>query len=286
MKREKLFCDPSKSLKFKITFVDLAGSERVACINLTIPLYLEALFINESLKYLGFIVRRLAADQPVEELDFQQNLMTSLISDSIGGEALSLMFVCISPSFFDREATMDTMRFAAETGKIKKRPGALTHTKYELCTSKLYMPNYHNEIDEVVRVPANLDTMTDTQKANIRVTQIMTHQTDKKPICSLQIKLNNGEEGGFDFRGVDSTYSLPVGSKLTKIEHIFTDEEYFINNLLMWFDDGTHKQLGWDDFKGRVETFNLANNEHLIGIEIYHDKRFVLGLKWLTIREY
>lgn len=44
----------------KLVFIDLAGSERVAVINLDHLLYEEALFINESLKYLGFIVRWLA----------------------------------------------------------------------------------------------------------------------------------------------------------------------------------------------------------------------------------
>ena len=45
----------------KITFVDLAGSERLAVIDLDHMLYEEALFINESLKFLGFIVRWLAS---------------------------------------------------------------------------------------------------------------------------------------------------------------------------------------------------------------------------------
>ena len=103
----------------KITFVDLAGSERVACINLSNKLYEEAIFINESLKYLGFIVRWLAAGRPNTELDFSLNMMTSLIADTIGGNARSLMIVCISPSDFDKEATLDTLHFAQETGKIK-----------------------------------------------------------------------------------------------------------------------------------------------------------------------
>lgn len=125
--------------KCKITFVDLAGSERVACINLSYPLYEEALFINESLKYLCFLVRCLAADRKHQELDFTQNLLTSLLSDTLGGTSLALMYVCISPSYYDRESTLDTMRFAAETGKIKKRLGALTDRKYEFCISKLFI---------------------------------------------------------------------------------------------------------------------------------------------------
>jgi kinesin family protein C2/C3 len=120
--------------------VDLAGSERVANISLKDSLYTEAVFINESLKYLGFLVRWLAADRPHTDLDFSLNLMTSLITDSLGGKSRTMMFVCISPSFEDREATFDSLRFAAETGKIANRPGALTDTKYEFLTSRMYAP--------------------------------------------------------------------------------------------------------------------------------------------------
>jgi hypothetical protein len=53
-------------------------------------------------------------------------MMTSLIADTIGGNARSLMIVCISPSDFDKEATLDTLHFAQETGKIKNHYGGLT----------------------------------------------------------------------------------------------------------------------------------------------------------------
>ena len=64
-------------------FIDLAGSERVATINMTEPLYEEALFINESLKYLGYIVKWLASGKPHAELKFNYNVMTSLVRDTL-----------------------------------------------------------------------------------------------------------------------------------------------------------------------------------------------------------
>jgi len=71
----------------KLTFVDLAGSERVAVINLDHMLYEEALFINESLKYLGYIVRWLASGKEHRDLKFNLNTMTALVRDSLGGSA-------------------------------------------------------------------------------------------------------------------------------------------------------------------------------------------------------
>lgn len=46
--------------KGKINFADLAGSERLALLGYDYGLYEEAIFINESLKYLGHVVRNLS----------------------------------------------------------------------------------------------------------------------------------------------------------------------------------------------------------------------------------
>jgi len=114
--------------KGKLVFVDLAGSERVAVINLDHMLYEEALFINESLKYLGYIVKWLASGKPHAELKFNYNVMTSLVRDTLGGSALSVFFFCISPSNYDIEATSDTLNFSQYTGKIKCKRGELFPT--------------------------------------------------------------------------------------------------------------------------------------------------------------
>ena len=102
----------------KLVFVDLAGSERVAVINMDFDLYEEALFINESLKYLGFIVRWLASGKPHMDLNFNLNPMTAFIRDCIGDHCNSVFIFNISPSAYDKEATMDTLKFAEHTGKI------------------------------------------------------------------------------------------------------------------------------------------------------------------------
>jgi len=103
----------------KMTFIDLAGSERVAKIVLTEFLYEEAIFINESLKYLAYIIRRLVEGRDPATIDYEYHPLTCLVRDTLGGTAKTLVFVNISPSIYDMEATMDTMRFAEQTGRIK-----------------------------------------------------------------------------------------------------------------------------------------------------------------------
>jgi hypothetical protein len=45
-------------------------------------------------------------------VDYEGNILTQLLKNSIGGDAMTLMIVNIAPSNFDLEATMDTLRFA------------------------------------------------------------------------------------------------------------------------------------------------------------------------------
>jgi Kinesin motor domain len=116
----------------RLMFIDLAGSERVATINMTEPLYEEALFINESLKYLGYIVRWLAAGNSHSGLNFNLNRLTSLLSEYIGGAAHTLMLINISPSEYDIEATLDSLKFAEETGRIKNKQGEMSKNFFKL----------------------------------------------------------------------------------------------------------------------------------------------------------
>jgi len=111
--------------KSKITFIDLAGSERLALIGFSDFLYEEALFINESLRCLERVIKYLTLNVPHESVDFHGNLLTHLIKDIIGGESKTILVVCIAPSIFDIEATMDTLKFAARTGKIKAQQGLI-----------------------------------------------------------------------------------------------------------------------------------------------------------------
>lgn len=103
----------------KITFIDLAGSERLALIGFDEFLYEEALFINESLRCLERVIKLLALGRDQDSVDFEGNLLTHLLRDSLGGSSKSLLMVMISPSIFDLEATMDTLKFAQRTGKAK-----------------------------------------------------------------------------------------------------------------------------------------------------------------------
>ena len=113
----------------KVMFVDLAGSERLAKLGFNLHLYEEALFINESLAVLGRTIWRLSKGQEPAQVNYELNILTSLLKDTLGGEAKTLLYVCIGPSIMDIEATRDTLRFAESTGKIQASTEFITNSQ-------------------------------------------------------------------------------------------------------------------------------------------------------------
>ena len=107
----------------KITFVDLAGSERLALIGFDRGLYLEAIFIDESLQYLGYVVRNLALGCDYRQINYGASILTALLKDTLGGNSKTLLLCCISPSNVDLVATIDTLMFAATAALIKNKTG-------------------------------------------------------------------------------------------------------------------------------------------------------------------
>lgn len=109
----------------KITFVDLAGSERLALIGFDRELYLEAIFIDESLQYLGYVVRNLALDCDYRQINYRASILTALLKDTLGGNSKTLLLCCISPSNVDLVATTDTLMFAATAALVKNQTGEI-----------------------------------------------------------------------------------------------------------------------------------------------------------------
>jgi hypothetical protein len=102
-----------------------------------------------------------------------------------------------------------------------------------------------------VQVPEDVHTMSDSQKANITVTEI---RTKKDWISSLYLELSNYKDGGIGEEDDCDSYTLPTTKRLVKIDTNYNKDEWVIKRLVFRFDDGTHKSLGTTDY-GRVESF-------------------------------
>ena len=83
----------------KMSLVDLAGSERVKKTDASGERLQEAQSINKSLSALGDVIAALSAGEKF--VPYRNNKLTLLMSDSLGGNAETLMFVNFSPADYN-----------------------------------------------------------------------------------------------------------------------------------------------------------------------------------------
>jgi hypothetical protein len=83
----------------KLTLVDLAGSERVDKSGAMGDVLKEAQSINKSLSALGDVIAALTSGQ--SHVPYRNHPLTMLMSDSLGGNAKTLMFVNCSPADYN-----------------------------------------------------------------------------------------------------------------------------------------------------------------------------------------
>lgn len=101
----------------KLSFVDLAGSERVKKSGSMGENLREAQAINKSLSALGDVISALAGEQP--HIPYRNHKLTMLMSDSLGGNAKTLMFVNVSPADGNLDESQNSLTYATRVRAIK-----------------------------------------------------------------------------------------------------------------------------------------------------------------------
>lgn len=111
----------------KLSFVDLAGSERVKKSGAEGDTLKEAQAINKSLSALGDVISALASEQ--QHIPYRNHKLTMLMSDSLGGNAKTLMFVNVSPTDANVEETQNSLTYATRVRTIKNNSSKSVESK-------------------------------------------------------------------------------------------------------------------------------------------------------------
>lgn len=101
----------------KLSFVDLAGSERTKKSGSVGEQMREAQAINKSLSALGDVISALASE--AVHIPFRNHKLTMLMSDSLGGNAKTLMFVNVSPTDSNLDESQNSLLYAQRVRTIK-----------------------------------------------------------------------------------------------------------------------------------------------------------------------
>jgi hypothetical protein len=96
-------------LNSQLSFVDLAGSERVKKSGSMGSQLKEAQSINKSLSALGDVISALSSGG--QHTPYRNHKLTMLMSDSLGGNAKTLMFVNVSPIESSLDETHNSLMY-------------------------------------------------------------------------------------------------------------------------------------------------------------------------------
>lgn len=128
----------------RLYLIDLAGSERQSKSGSTGSRLKEASRINLSLTCLSLVIRALT-DKNSSHVPYRSSKLTRLLSSSLGGNSKTLLIACISPARIHLEETLDTLRFASRTKRIKNEAKINEDPKDAL------LRNYKRQISELRR---------------------------------------------------------------------------------------------------------------------------------------
>ncbi|KAK4791821.1 hypothetical protein SAY86_032234 [Trapa natans] len=111
----------------KLSFVDLAGSERLKKSGSSGNQLKEAQSINKSLSALGDVISALSSGE--QHIPYRNHKLTMLMSDSLGGNAKTLMFVNVSPAETNLDETYNSLVYASRVRSIVNDPSKNVSSK-------------------------------------------------------------------------------------------------------------------------------------------------------------
>jgi len=104
----------------KLVLVDLAGSEMVRKTGASGQQLEEAKTINKSLSALGQVINALT-DEKQSHIPYRDSKLTRVLQDSLGGNSKTVLIVAISPSSFNANETLSTIRFGLRAKAIENK---------------------------------------------------------------------------------------------------------------------------------------------------------------------
>jgi len=111
----------------KLYLVDLAGSERVKKSGAQGQALKEAQNINSSLAALGDVMQ--ALQEKRKFIPYRNSTLTDLMTNSLGGNAKTVMFINCCPTARHAFETVSSLKFASRVAKVELGQAKATVTK-------------------------------------------------------------------------------------------------------------------------------------------------------------
>ncbi len=108
-------------------------------------------------------------------------------------------------------------------------------------------------------------------------------------IETVGFRLNDGQSCKAGAEQFGYSYNFDPNKKITRIESIVDMDEKWIIRMNFYHHEEILVEVGfWDDYieahGGRIENFEIADDEQLFGCELYYNKEWFRGVSWLKIK--
>lgn len=104
----------------QLFLVDLAGSEKVGKTGASGQTLEEAKKINKSLSALGMVINSLT-DGKSTHVPYRDSKLTRILQESLGGNSRTTLIINCSPSSYNAEETLSTLKFGVRAKKIQNK---------------------------------------------------------------------------------------------------------------------------------------------------------------------
>jgi len=104
----------------QLFLVDLAGSEKVGKTGASGQTLEEAKKINKSLSALGMVINSLT-DGKSTHIPYRDSKLTRILQESLGGNSRTTLIINCSPSSYNDQETLSTLRFGVRAKAIKNK---------------------------------------------------------------------------------------------------------------------------------------------------------------------
>uniref|UniRef100_A0A7S1KUL6 Kinesin-like protein n=1 Tax=Percolomonas cosmopolitus TaxID=63605 RepID=A0A7S1KUL6_9EUKA len=234
--------------------VDLAGSEKVKKTQAEGQLLEEAKQINKSLSALGNVINALT-DGKTKHIPYRDSKLTRLLQDSLGGNCRTTLIICCSPSTWNAEETVSTLRFGNRAKSIKNK--AKVNKEYTAKELKKLLDRTKKELKSIKSYAAGLEE------------ELKLFKTDG----TLPSSDGASNEVGEDEEGRKmSLDALPHVAELRdrndELEKLLEDEKKRVEELL---DEKEKLEDDLQDAKVKIETKDKQLDEQEVTIKEHED---------------
>ncbi|CAL6019785.1 Kinesin-like_protein [Hexamita inflata] len=256
----------------KLNLVDLAGSEKLSSAMQSTQGQ-ETKYINTSLSTLNKVIYALSEHK--QHIPYRDSVLTKLLSDSLGGNYLSLLICCVSPassSFFE---TLNSLRFAERAKRVVNKA-----VKNEIQNDS---PDIVEKLEqEISRLEGILENKHSGEQISVLKQQIFDLQQtlnfgglvefSSTELKTLQIELDRKKSlPSLDFNNSLDKFQLVLQKQESNLEYLLqkiNQQNNYLNQLLVEFELTQRQKIQLGQKLQRLQ-FKMIKNDcgKPIGVE-------------------